>query len=359
MEEIINKNIKNIAKYLPEKFYEIEKIKSKNIKLIDDIKDYLFRNIYNKKFEYLEKMKNFIEENRIDEDKYVLKNENLLNISYNSDMKYDIIKNLLFFNEPEICISKIIILFPLKNLIFEFDIKKDLWTNKNIFDSFFSLNNDENDDFEEKIVEKYKIGLHIGKLKTLESTILNIKNIEYPYQIFLGSSISKNFNISDEDIEKTNKLIKEKNMKIFVHLPYIFNLATKNDNYIHIKKFLDISFKCGFKGCVIHVPKQTNLTFENAFKNTKENILNILPSINKECPLLFETPASQGSEMFTNMKDFVDFVNEINDERLRICLDTAHVFSSKYIPSDYIKYIIKINKKLLKLIHFNDSKACF
>ena len=45
-------------------------------------------------------------------------------------------------------------------------------------------------------------------------------------------------------------------------------------------------------------------------------------------------------------------------EPIRICVDTCHVFASGYDdPLEYIQYIQKIDKNLLKLVHYNDSKT--
>jgi deoxyribonuclease-4 len=74
-----------------------------------------------------------------------------------------------------------------------------------------------------------------------------------------------------------------------------------------------------------------------------------------ECPILLETPAGQGSETLTTYTEFVEFVLLFKDPRLRVCVDTCHVFACGYQPIDYLKRITKYNKKLLKLVHYNDS----
>lgn len=66
----------------------------------------------------------------------------------------------------------------------------------------------------------------------------------------------------------------------------------------------------------------------------KKNLLECLPLATKECPLLLETPAGQGTETLKAMKDFIEFVAEIADERLRICLDTCHVFACGHKPKE-------------------------
>ena len=207
----------------------------------------------------------------------------------------------------------------------------------------------------------YNIGYHIGKLKTMYDSMKNIEDIKNPYQIFLGSPTNNKFSIDKDDILKTHAIINEKKINIFVHLPYIFNLATRNEFIVdQIQQYCIVAFKCGFKGCVIHVPKSTKISVDLAYQNTKLNIQEILEKVNVSCPLILETPAGQGTEMFYNKEEFLNFVqNEINDERLKICIDTAHVFSTGYLPSIYLNYILNNSSNLLYLIHFNDSKDCY
>ena len=275
-------------------------------------------------------------------------------INYNlKNIKKDIVRGLKCLYSTNILELNIIFPFNFdKN--WKFNILTDEWPGKNIFDNYYSLNKDET--FEDELIEEgYHMGYHIGKLKTLVDTI-SCKPSILPYQLFLGNPKTFDFNISEDDIFNTYNLVKEKNYQIYVHLPYIFNLATRNSKNVKlIQKYLIQSKKCGFLGCVIHVPKYTTLDTISAYNNTKLNLLEIL-YVENACPLLLETPAGQGTEMFTKIDDFLDFVKSIDG--LKICVDTAHVFSTKYLPDFYISYILDNSTDLLKLIHFNDSKVC-
>jgi deoxyribonuclease-4 len=52
---------------------------------------------------------------------------------------------------------------------------------------------------------------------------------------------------------------------------------------------------------------------------------------------------------------FLDFVKGIADPRLRVCVDTCHVFACGHDPADYVRAAHAADPGLLKLIHFNDS----
>jgi hypothetical protein len=71
--------------------------------------------------------------------------------------------------------------------------------------------------------------------------------------------------------------------------------------------------------------------------------------------------------MILSSTDEINFVESFNDPRLRVCIDTCHVFACRnkkdatgkgYDPIDYIQEGLK-KPGLIKLIHFNDSlEAC-
>lgn len=210
------------------------------------------------------------------------------------------------------------------------------------------------------IMEWFDVGNHIEKGEKLSDTLEALSN-KKPHQIFLTAK-SLNFKISQEVISKCAEIVERKKLKIFVHTPYLINLASDESYIVHsLKQHLKVSSQMGFKGCVVHVGKSAKRSLDEAMVNMKQNILKSIQAATIQCPLLLETPAGQGSEMLTNREQFMDFILDINDERLGICVDTCHVFSSGYMPMDYINYIINDDKliKYLKLFHYNDSeKEC-
>jgi deoxyribonuclease-4 len=54
------------------------------------------------------------------------------------------------------------------------------------------------------------------------------------------------------------------------------------------------------------------------------------------------------------MNEFINFIESFDDKRIRMCLDTCHVFACGHKPIEYIQESLK-KPGLLKLIHFNDS----
>jgi hypothetical protein len=57
----------------------------------------------------------------------------------------------------------------------------------------------------------------------------------------------------------------------------------------------------------------------------------------------------------TAYDDFLTFVTSFNSPKLRVCIDTCHVFASGQNPLDYIKKMMAADPDLVRLVHFNDS----
>lgn len=208
------------------------------------------------------------------------------------------------------------------------------------------------------LCQTFSIGTHTGKQKTIESTIASFGDFSKPYQIFLGGPITAKVNITDAELAKGRKMVDQTGATVFVHAPYIINLSIEEDkdNWQHtlLQKNLNYTNTFGGKGVVVHVGKYKKEQPSVAIERMRKAILAVLASATEQCPLLLETPAGQGTELLTDMKEFLDFVESFNDPRLQMCLDTCHVFAAGHKPLDYLKAALA-RKHLLKLVHFNDS----
>ena len=93
-----------------------------------------------------------------------------------------------------------------------------------------------------------------------------------------------------------------------------------------------------------------------------ENILYLIQFATDKCPLLLETPAGKGTQQLVYIEEFIDFFTNIiakNDckNKLKICIDTCHIYSAGYNPIDYLeKWKEQVNLESIALVHFNDSK---
>jgi len=224
------------------------------------------------------------------------------------------------------------------------------------------------------------VGAHINRDKTIVKTMENIKNAGgNALQIFVSSPRSTALT----DIAKYNSVsreikeyLKENDFKLVIHSPYVINVASefKNgkrtltiDECYWIKTIinqLEISDLIGSIGVVLHVGKHVKLSYNDGLENMKVAIKYILNDISKKnlnTKLILETPAGQGTELLTDLKDFIEFYNSFTkDEQkyLGICLDTAHTWALGYdLDEAYDLLFSKSNAKNITLIHLNNSQV--
>jgi deoxyribonuclease-4 len=203
----------------------------------------------------------------------------------------------------------------------------------------------------------YNIGFHAGKQKQLLNTVASLGDYRKPYQIFLSGPQNSHIKADDSDIAATLGFIGKVKAQIYVHSQYIINLCAKTDDNWHTNlliRNLQITRAFGGKGVVVHVGKSVKQPLAEALEAMRSSIQTAIEHATVDCPLLLETPAGQGTETLTDMKDFLDFVESFKDSRLRMCLDTCHVYACGVQPLDYIQAALQ-RPGLLKLIHFNDS----
>lgn len=216
------------------------------------------------------------------------------------------------------------------------------------------------------------IGAHIARKKTLIETMDDIKeNGGNVLQIFTTNPRSLNIYSNDKYL-KERHLIKKycsiNNFHIFVHSPYVFNIAKP---FINGKKIVDISdisiFNdiktaniIGADGYIIHVGKSLKENIHQSLKIMKNNIKEIINEMinNKiKTKLILETSTGQGTELLSNFEDFMDFYYSFTDEEreiFKICIDTCHIWNAGYDLKEIINLIR--NKDDIICIHLNNSK---
>lgn len=214
----------------------------------------------------------------------------------------------------------------------------------------------------QELTESCKIGCHMPKLKSLVDTVMCLPR-DRPSQIFLCGPQSSKLSIADAELATAAQAVAATGVTLFIHSPYIINLCSpitaENDAY-HTKlliKNLQYGSAIGARGVVVHVGKSTTQSLPEALAIMKTNMLEAIQHATPACPILLETPAGQGTEVLRTWEEFAGFVADIHDTRLRICIDTCHVFACGHQPLEYIKKMTAIHPGFTKLIHFNDSAA--
>ena len=264
----------------------------------------------------------------------------------------------------------IYLVLPLQQLVWNFPLTQ--WAKRKEFKAFLEetatnipqqlASNQEKYIQAQLLFTIYPIGRHMQKQKTLPLTITSMPSYTRPYQIFLSGNMNTNLNISEPELQQTSSIVQQTKASLFIHSPYIINLCmqpgTKDDYHTKLLiKNLEYGAKAGAKGVVVHVGKTTDQDPEQAQMYMLHNIQTALEHATPACPLLLETPAGQGTECLKTYEEFVTLVRAFNDPRLRICVDTCHIFACGHEPTSYIERILTTDHDLLKLVHYNDSST--
>ncbi|MEO0116219.1 MAG: deoxyribonuclease IV [candidate division WOR-3 bacterium] len=157
---------------------------------------------------------------------------------------------------------------------------------------------------------------------------------------------------------------------IFVHMPYLPNLATKAKTLFQksVSSLIAELERCEIMGIpflIMHVGKRMGATEEEGLRRVAEGINEALAKVKNKVILLLENTAGMGSEIgykFEQIQKIIELVEEKN--RVGVVLDTAHAFEAGYelrtkegLDNTLREFDQIIGLKKLYCLHLNDSKT--
>ena len=157
---------------------------------------------------------------------------------------------------------------------------------------------------------------------------------------------------------------------IFLHLPYLPNIASFKSKFykqsIHsIATDLQRAEQLGAQYLVIHIGHRLESSEDEAIEAVSHGINQAFEKVKNNIILLLENTAGQGTEIGYTFEQIRKIIEGVEDqERMGVCLDTAHSFEAGYdlsqkegIDSTLKSFDQTINLKRLHLLHLNDSKT--
>lgn len=180
---------------------------------------------------------------------------------------------------------------------------------------------------------------------------------------------SSSFN---EDEVKTFKgdIAKEEIHPVFVHMPYLPNLASPEENLYSksVESLCQDLIRTGILAIpylVIHLGSKGSSDEGEALARISRAINEVFVRVRNRVIILLENTAGQGTEVgytFSQIKAISDQVEDKN--RIGVCLDTAHAFEAGYdlsrakgLEETIEDFDRLIGLEKLYLIHLNDSKT--
>jgi len=168
--------------------------------------------------------------------------------------------------------------------------------------------------------------------------------------------------LKESQVEEIRKKLANYKMKLFIHSPYVINmahpLAENGPSFRSIVAEMEFLSRIADTGCVVHVGKTVGkYTQKEALINQAKFITEVVRATPSNVSFILETAAGQGTELMYKLKDFTDFFKNLPRDildRVKICLDTCHIFAAGNEVDPKI-FRNRVMKKHLILIHLNDS----
>lgn len=214
------------------------------------------------------------------------------------------------------------------------------------------------------------IGGHVSIAGGLPRAIENTLKIGgNSLQIFAGSPrlwFRKPF--PDKEVESFLRLQKENSIgPVFIHALYLVNLASSNLDLLEKSinsLVMDINNGSLIKsdGVIIHIGSHLGAGFDSVKDQLVASIQRILAETSG-CNLVLENAAGQKGKI-GSLEELSFLISRVGDPRVKICLDTAHLFASGFNlkKEEVIKDLILDLKKInllnnLVCIHLNDCAS--
>jgi deoxyribonuclease-4 len=157
---------------------------------------------------------------------------------------------------------------------------------------------------------------------------------------------------------------------IFLHMPYLPNIASLKSKFYKrsidsIATDLQRAEQLGAQYLIIHIGHRLEASEGQAIEAVSQGINQAFEKVRNGVILLVENTAGQGTEIGYTLDQINEIIEGVHDnQRMGICLDTAHAFEAGYDLSnqDGIERTLEIfdrtvGLKRLHLLHLNDSKT--
>jgi len=162
---------------------------------------------------------------------------------------------------------------------------------------------------------------------------------------------------------------------IFFHASYLVNLADDGRIGDESKKSLIaellVASQLGIIGSIVHIgsfkgnlPAVWDVSQDRKYSVLINNINEVLTHTPQDTFLIIENAGNK--KIGQNLDEIASIIKDVNNERLKVCLDTCHLFSAGYdlstqkkLDSFLLEFDTKIGLEKLVVFHINDSRDPF
>lgn len=163
--------------------------------------------------------------------------------------------------------------------------------------------------------------------------------------------------------------------EVFFHASYLINLAEEGRIGEESKKSLiaelNVASQLGITGSIVHtgsfkgnLPAVWDVSQDRKYSILINNINEVLSATPKDTFLIIENAGNK--KIGQNLDEIASIIRDVDNERLKVCLDTCHLYAAGYDLSTMKKmgeffdeFETKIGLRRLVVFHMNDSRDPF
>jgi deoxyribonuclease-4 len=175
--------------------------------------------------------------------------------------------------------------------------------------------------------------------------------------------------VSDEQINLFKQTKKQLVIEpVYFHASYLINLADQKligqNSVKFLIKELNLADKLGIKGSIVHLGSFKGEKTQEKYNQLLKNIEEILKNTQQKTLFIIENAGNR--KIGQSLDEVASIVKDLNNKRVRICLDSCHLWSAGFGLSDsekLNKFLSDFDKKIglnkLEVWHLNDSRDPF
>jgi deoxyribonuclease-4 len=206
-----------------------------------------------------------------------------------------------------------------------------------------------------------RIGAHVGRLEEIDVVAEARARGADCVQVFLGDPQDwKSKPLEGVDVESLRRALADAGVAVYVHAPYVINVATTNNRVrIPSRKLLQQSVTAagaiGAAGVIVHGGHVTKGEDPQAgYDNWTKAVERLEPG----APLLIENTAGGDGAMARTVEQLERLWAAVGHTDVGLCLDTCHAFSAGLDLGDVVDKVRAATGRL-DLVHANDSRDPF
>lgn len=155
---------------------------------------------------------------------------------------------------------------------------------------------------------------------------------------------------------------------VYFHASYLINLADEGRVGQLSKNLLvhelKLASQLGIRGTIVHLGSYKEIQTESKYNTLIKNIASILEKTPKNTLFIIENAGNK--KICQRLEEIAQIIKDLRDDRVRVCLDTCHLFACGYdiatkekFDGFFSKFNSLIGLEKLELFQVNDSKDPF